>query len=381
MLDFVTAIPSYAIPFLVVLSVLVFVHEFGHYIVARWCGIRVDIFSIGFGREIFGWTDRHGTRWKFSLIPLGGYVQMFGDLDPASSEADQEQLTQMTEEEKSQTFYAQPLGSRAAVVAAGPFINFLYAIIVLTGLYWMVGQSYTPPIVGGVVETTPADQAGFQPDDKILSVNGDQVTRFQELQRYVSVNLGKAIVFEVQRGEQVLTIEATPEVVEREDNFGFINRSGRLGVLSVAEIATQEHTLLSATGAALSETWTMVTSTLQAIGQMIVGTRSTEELGGVIRIGAYAKEFSEAGIMSLVTFSAIISINLGLINLFPIPLLDGGHLLFYLGEFLRGKPLSPATQSAGMRLGYAFIIVLMVYATLNDLAQLNVFSYLAGLVS
>jgi regulator of sigma E protease len=380
-MEFLHNIPAYALPFLIVLSVLVFVHEFGHYIVARWCGVKVEVFSIGFGKELFGFKDRSGTRWKFCLIPLGGYVQMYGDADPASATVDGEKAEAMTPKQKKQAFFFKKVWQRAAIVFAGPAINFIYAIIVMTGIFAAQGQVYAPSEIGGLVEKGAAEKAGFKIGDKITAVNGTSIERFQELQREVTLNLGTEMVFNVERGKKTLTIKASPEVLEQKDNFGFRHNVGRLGIVSIGKIAVKEHTIASAFNASVSETWSMSVATLRAIGQMVVGMRGAEELGGVIRIGAYAKEFSDAGWLSLLMFSALISVNLGLINLFPIPLLDGGHLMFYAYEAVFRKPMNEKVRMAGVRLGYVLVIALMVFATLNDLIQLKVLNYLVRLVS
>lgn len=380
-MELLSQIPHYAIPFLVVLSVLVFVHELGHYLVARFCGVRVEIFSIGFGRELFGFHDSHGTRWKICLIPLGGYVQMFGDADPTSSTAKTEKMAVLSDNDKRTAFYYKAVWQRALIVAAGPFINFLYAIIVLSGLFMGQGQMYSPAEIGGLVENGPAAKAGFEIGDRIVSVNGIRLERFQELQREINVNLGAKMTFVIERKGTQQTLTASPEVIEQKDNFGFKHMIGRLGILSTPKAEIKKHTPVSAVKAALNETWSMSVSTLKAMGQMITGTRSADELGGVIRIGAYAKEFSDAGLLSLLMFSALISVNLGLINLFPIPLLDGGHLVFYAYEAIFRKPMPEKVRMAGIRIGYILVVTLMIYATLNDLLQLKVFSYIAKLGS
>jgi regulator of sigma E protease len=380
-MDFISSVPSYAIPFLLVLSILVFVHELGHYLMARWCGVRVEVFSIGFGREIFGYRDKHGTRWKFCWIPLGGYVQMFGDADPSSNTQDDDQIVKMNQEEKKVAFFFMPVWKRAAIVAAGPAINFIYAIIVMAAIFTQMGQVYEPAQIGGLVEKGPAANAGLEIGDVVVAVNGQPIERFQELQRMVALNMGSEMTFMIKRGDKNKAYNLTPEVKEQKDNFGFRHQIGRIGIVSVGKTAIQEHDTFSATIAAVEETWSMSVATLRAIGQMVVGTRSAEEIGGVIRIGAYAKQFSDAGILSLVMFSAIISVNLGLINLFPIPLLDGGHLVFYAYEAARGKPMPEKVRLFGLRIGYTLVIALMVFATLNDLIQLRVFKYLAQVVS
>lgn len=380
-MEIISAIPHYALPFLLVLSVLVFVHELGHYLMARACGIRVEIFSIGFGRKIFGFHDSHGTHWKFCWIPLGGYVQFYGDADPASSDIDKEKAKLLTPEQRRVAFFYKPVWQRALVVAAGPAINFVYAIIVMSLLFATQGQNYAPAEVGGLVEHGVAEKAGFKIGDKILKVNGVSIERFQELQRMIAINLGDEIRFDVLRGKKNLVIKARPVTEEQKDNFGFRHMMGRVGIVSVGDTARKQHTPLSAVKAAVEETWSMSAATLKAMGQMVVGRRSTEELGGVIRIGAYAKQFSDAGWLSLVMFSALISVNLGLINLFPIPLLDGGHLMFYAYEAIFRKPMSERARMVGIRIGYVFVIALMVFATLNDLIQLRVLEYLRKLVS
>jgi len=380
-MDFITQIPSYAIPFLLVLSVLVFVHEMGHYLMARACGVRVEIFSIGFGRELFGFKDGHGTRWKFCVVPLGGYVQMFGDTDPTSAKEDRVKLENMKANQKKEAFFFKPVWQRALIVVAGPLINFIYAIVVMSVLFSVQGQVYAPAQVGDLVPNGAAAKAGFKVGDKITAINGEAIESFQELQRAVTINLGEEITFDVLRDDKQVTIKASPEVVEQKDNFGFVHQIGRIGIASVGNIALKKHTPVSAVKAAFEETYSMSAATLKAMGQMIIGTRSAEELGGVIRIGAYAKEFSEKGWLSLLMFSALISVNLGLINLFPIPLLDGGHLLFYAYEAVMGKPMSERFRMIGLRLGYVLIIALMVYATLNDLIQLKVFHYFSKFTS
>lgn len=382
MIEWIQQAAEYAIPFLIVLSVLVFVHELGHYLAARACGVKVETFSIGFGKEIGGFTDRAGTRWKFSLIPLGGYVQMFGDADPSSAEVDVAKMQSMTAAERKHAFYYKSVWQRALIVFAGPAINFIYAILVMAALFVIQGQPYTPASIGGLVEGSAAKEAGFQLEDTVTSINGKKVDSFQELQRIVTVNLGREMVFGIDRKGEALTLTASPKVIEQTDRFGFRHQVGRLGIESVpgkAEI--KKHNLVSGFVASLEETWSMVTNTLRAIGQMITGTRSPEELGGVIRIGAYAKQFAQDGVMALIMFSAIISVNLGLINLFPIPLLDGGHLMFFAWEATAGKPMHEKVRDVSLRIGYGLVIMLMVYATFNDLSQLRFFSYLKDLVS
>lgn len=372
---------DFLLPFFLVLSILVFVHEWGHFYVARLCGVRVETFSIGFGREIFGFTDKKGTRWKFSLLPLGGYVKMFGDQDPSSFGADEEAREKFSEEEKSQTFFNKSVAKRAAIVFAGPAVNFIFAIILLTALYSFVGQPQTPAVVGGIMEGGAAEQAGIEPDDRILSIDGVAIDSFQDIQQTVALKLDQEMSITLQRGEEELNVTLTPKKVVNEDRFGFKHSRGLIGIRSVDGVEIKEYNVATALGAATVETWNITYSTLEAIGQIITGVRGTEELGGVIRIGAMAGEFAQLGFMSFITFAALLSINLGLLNLFPIPMLDGGHLVFYAAEAIKGKPVSERTQEYFFRFGFACVMALMIFATLNDLIQLKVFEMLADIVS
>lgn len=385
---------GYGGPFVLVLSVLVFVHEWGHYIIARLCGVKIETFSIGFGKELFGWTDKRGTRWKFSLIPLGGYVQMFGDVDPASTqkaEGVQENgaVRTFTAEERKVAFFNQSVGKRAAIVVAGPAINFIFAILILVGLYTAQGQPYTPAIAATVKEGMPAIEAGVMPDDKIVAVNEEPIVSFQDLVKVVSLNLDKEMVMQVLRADgqggwkpEPVTIKVTPKLVVETDRFGFKHSVGRIGILGPpTAFEMREHTVLSATGAAFGTVWQISVDTLKAIGQMIMGYRSTEELGGILRIGAYAGEFAKQGVVSLITFAALLSVNLGLINLLPIPMLDGGHLAFYAMESVRGKPMGEKFQEYALRVGMVFLFGVMIFATWNDLVQLKIVDYLKNLIS
>jgi len=439
--------------FILVLSILVFVHEWGHYIVARMCGVKVETFSIGFGKELFGWTDKKETRWKVSLIPLGGYVKMFGDTDPASAGhtaevkgEDGKAARPFTEEEKSVAFYNKPVAQRAAVVAAGPAINFLFAIILLFGMYAVYGQPVTPPKASAIITDSAADKAGFQPHDEIISIKGKDTKRFEDIRREVMVALDTELEVEVLRGDETVTLMVTPEKQEITDRFGFKHSQGMLGivgpangiaiknitkvngkevadvdaarkallanmdrnigieldrgsqldslivfpsgelnkgllseespdfnVLIVSDLAIEEILNLgvwNAAKASVTETWSITISTLEAIGQIFTGTRSATELGGIIRIGAIAGDMAQAGILALITFTALLSINLGLINLFPIPMLDGGHLVFYAVEALKGKPVPERVQEYAFRVGFALLIGLMLFTNINDLVQL-----------
>lgn len=386
---------EYGGPFIIVLSVLVFVHEWGHYIVARLCGVKVVSFSIGFGKELFGWTDKQGCRWKFSLIPLGGYVQMFGDTDPASAQHDDtvkngsEPPRPMTEEERKVAFFAQPVGRRAAIVVAGPAINYIFAIIILTGLYVFQGQPYIPPVAAGVAEGYPAEAAGMKPDDMIVAINGDAVASFNDVRKALALNLDQPMQMTIKHatgpGEwnsEPKTIEIQPRLEYETDRFGFRHATGRLGIVSPkGAMEMREHNILTGLWSAAVETVNITGDSLKALGQMVLGIRSTDELGGILRIGAYAGDFAQKGIVAFITFAALLSVNLGFINLLPIPMLDGGHLLMYAMEKIRGKPLSEMVQEYMLRVGLLFLLFIMVFATWNDLVQLKLVDYVKSLIS
>ena len=378
-LPFLTATAHYAIPFLIVLGVVVFAHEFGHYWVARRCGVLVESFSIGFGREIFGWNDAHGTRWKVSWMPLGGYVKMFGDSDPSSATPD-ENVKTMTEDEKKVAFYHQPVGKRAAIVVAGPLANYVFAIIVLAVLFAFNGQPYTAPVVDKIVEDGVAAKAGIKAGDHVLRVDDQAIDSFEDIKRIVAMNLGAPLRMDIERDGAKQTVILTPEVVETTDRLGGEHRMGRIGIASSVLNYRHLSPMESVEQSAL-ETWNMTTATLKGVYQIIIGVRGSEELGGPLRIAEMSGKVAQDGAAALFWFMAIISINLGLINLFPVPLLDGGHLAFYAIEALRGKPLSERAQEYGARAGGALVLALMLFATWNDLVHLRVVSYLRGLLS
>jgi regulator of sigma E protease len=447
--------------FILVLSILVFVHEWGHYIVARLCGVRVESFSIGFGKEIFGWNDKNGTRWKFSLVPLGGYVKMFGDVDPASAEhtdtveGESGEVRPMTEEERSEAFFSKSVGKRAAIVFAGPAINYIFALLLMCGLYMMNGKPVTPPEAAAIVGGSAAERYGFQPHDTVLSIDGQTIKNFDEIRTAMMIALDTERHFVVQRGDEVMDIYAKAEKVEEEDRFGFKHSRGMLGLISprhaiqissiasingqdfaVDDIEGKRAALTSAMGQsftlsidrgaenkdilivrpmaeynqallgnaaaekdlessadilyladaeaniflqfgfiesiieAVKQTYVITTGTLEAMWQMITGTRSATELGGIIRIGAVAGDMAQQGMVALILFTALLSINLGLINLFPIPMLDGGHLVFYAFEAMLGRPVPEQIQEYAFRFGLVFLVCLMVFANLNDLVQI-----------
>lgn len=369
---------GFGIPFLVVLTVLVFIHELGHYLIARRNGVRVEVFSVGFGPELFGWTDKAQTHWKFSIIPLGGYVKMFGDANAASQPSDE--VTTMSEEERAVAFPYKSLGARSAIVAGGPIANFIFAIALLAGLFSTVGQPFTPAVVGQVSPDSAAEAAGFQPLDRIVEIDGTAIERFEELQRIVAMRPDERLTIVVDRDGREITLEATPSRVETTDNFGNMQVLGRLGI-SRSGADYVRHDPLTAIWYAGRETFALTVGTLEAVGQMIVGKRSSDELGGPIRIAQMSGQVAESGLVPLIWFSAVLSINLGLINLFPIPMLDGGHLLFYGIEALLGRPLGARAQEFGFRIGLALVVSLFLFVTWKDLVRIEVFDFVKSLVT
>ncbi|OCC24910.1 RIP metalloprotease RseP [Croceicoccus estronivorus] len=356
--------------FLLVLGPLVTVHELGHYLVGRWCGVRADAFSIGFGKELFGWTDRRGTRWKISSLPLGGYVQFAGDMNPAS-QPNPEWLA-LPEEERARTFQGRPLWQRALIVAAGPLTNFAVAIAILAAFNLVYGKYDIPPVVSAVTEQSAAADAGLQPGDRILAVDGSRVETFEELRNSVVPNPGVDMVLTVQRGTQNFDVHfIVPEAIER-DRFGNEFRIGRLGVLAdpgdIIPVGPIEAVTLG-----VRQTGDIVTMMAQGVGQIITGRRSVEELGGPIKIAKYSGEQLSLGPQAFTYFVALISINLAFINLLPIPALDGGHLAFYAVEAVRRKPVGQRSQEWAFRTGMALVLALMLFVTINDLISLPIF--------
>lgn len=357
--------------FLVLLTPLVFIHELGHFLVARWCGVRVEVFSIGFGRELFGFNDRHGTRWKFSLLPLGGYVRMFG-MAANELEGGEGEPKNMSEADRKVSFAEKKVWQRAAIVAAGPAANFIFAVIVLGILYVSYGKTYRAPVVDEVMIDSAAHDAGLAPGDRITEVNGTATSRFEDVAAIIQLNLDQPLVLTIQRGDSKLAVPVQPRIVVEKDIFGNEQRIGRLGIRSNSEGELLELGPIDATIEAVGETYRISVSMLTGVWQMITGVRSTEEIGGVLRIAKMSGDVAEFGILSLVSLAVLLSINLGLINLFPVPMLDGGHLAYYAVEAVRGRPLSDGAQEWGLKIGLAMVLSLMLFATWNDLVYLEV---------
>jgi regulator of sigma E protease len=364
---------GYIVPFLVVLTVVVFVHEMGHFLVGRWCGVGVTAFSIGFGPEIAGFTDRRGTRWKLSAIPLGGYVKFVGDVN-AASVPDQDALRQMSPAERSVSFPHKNVAQRAAVVAAGPIANFLLAIVVFAALFYANGRHVLAPRVDAVQAGTAAERAGFRPDDVIRSINGRAVESFSDMQRIVSASAGDPLTIVVDRNGEAVTLEAVPDYREQVTPFG-TQRIGLLGLQASRNPDDVKHVTygpLQAVRLGAWETWYVVERTFGYLGKLIVGRESVDQLSGPLRIAEVSgKVASAGGVGALISLVAVLSVSIGLINLFPIPLLDGGHLLFYGIEALRGRPLSERAQEIGFRIGLAIVMMLMLFATWNDIVHLS----------
>jgi len=373
-----TAVFFSALMFVVVFTVLVFVHEMGHYLVAKRNGVRVEVFSIGFGATLYSWRDKSGTLWKISAVPLGGYVKFFGDAG-VSSNPDAE-LSQLSPADKARSFHYKKLGQRAAIVAAGPLANFLLAIVLLAGLFGTVGQPYIPAVVGTVEKGSAAEKAGFEPGDRILQVGDEEIERFEDLQRIVQDAPGVPLSIGIERNGRFMVLSATPKLSVQTDNFGHEQKIGLLGI-SRSGVDYIRRGPIKAVWYAGKETVSIVRLTLRAVGQMVVGTRSAKELGGPLRIAEMSGRMAQEGIVTLIWFMGMLSINLGLINLFPVPMLDGGHLLYYAFEAIRGKPLGERTQEYGFRIGLALVLALMVFVTWNDLNYLPVVDFFTGFFS
>lgn len=356
------------LPFLVVLTVVVFVHEMGHFLVARWCGVAVRTFSIGFGKEIWGFNDRQGTRWRLAWIPLGGYVKFMDD-ENAASVPSRESIDAMTPEQRAGSFHAKPVWKRAAVVAAGPIANFLLAILIFALWFSIFGVRSTEARIAEVMPDTPAARAGFQANDLIVGIDGAAIKSFEDVQKIVSTHVGRPLAFAIDRAGAKLELVATPEL--REQTVGTQKMSTVvIGIRrsdTAASIPVYQPGPLESLGLGVEQTKFIITSTLGYLGDVIGGRQKADQLGGPARIGDIAAKVADKSVIDLVYLIGFISVSVGLINLFPIPLLDGGHLLFYAIEAVRRKPLSEGAQEIGFRIGFAVVVMLMIFATFNDL--------------
>lgn len=371
-LDSIMGSLTIPLAFLFVLSVVVFFHELGHFLVARWCGVSVKTFSIGFGREIWGFDDRYGTRWRLAWIPLGGYVKFMDD-DSAASTPSADALRNMTEEEKSGSFHNKPVWQRAAVVAAGPIANFVLAIAIFGVIFSIYGITTLEPRIGTVVAGSPAEKGGFKPGDLVVRIQGEPINDFADLQRIVSTNPEQDLEFVVERGGKELALVVRPRLTEHQDAISGKVKSPIIGITSApgAERLHRKVGVFEALTLGVDRTVNIVTGTLGYVVDVFRGRQSADQLGGPIRIADVSGQVAKFGIQPLLQLVAVISVSVGLINLFPIPLLDGGHLLFYAIEAVRRRPLSERTQEIGFRIGLAIVLMLMVFATLNDLPILK----------
>ena len=364
---------GYIIPFLFVLSLVVFFHELGHFLVGRWCGVRILVFSIGFGPEIIGFNDRYGTRWKISAIPLGGFVKFFGD-DNVASVSSSARLAGMDEAARAECFVFQPVRKRAAIVVAGPLANFILAIAIFAGIFMLYGKQTMSARVDAVQPDSAAATAGFQPGDLVLAIDRHSVESFADMQRIVSASADETLAVTVERNGATLTLKAVPALKEVKDTFGNVHRIGILGIsrsMAAADMKLQPVPPPRAVWMGIEETWFVVERTLSYIGGVVVGREAADQLGGPIRIAQMSGQVATMGFVALIHLAAVLSVSIGLLNLFPIPLLDGGHLLFYSIEALRGRPLSERAQEVGFRIGLAIVLMLMIFATFNDIIHLT----------
>ncbi|WP_127753064.1 MULTISPECIES: RIP metalloprotease RseP [unclassified Devosia] len=377
MLDFVAWPLSYVIPFLVVLTVIVFVHEMGHYLVARWNGVAVDAFSIGFGPELIGWNDRAGTRWRISAIPLGGYVKFTGDMNVASV-PDPEALAQVDPALAPHLFQNKNVWQRIAVVAAGPVANILLTFLILYALLLGYGRYTIPPVITEVIAGSVAESAGLQAGDVITGVDGYAVRGFEDFQRFVATSPERQVTLEIERNGAPQSLVLVPEAVDVQDRFGNNQRIGRIGVsrdVEQTEVTLYRPGPVEAIGMTFEEIRFIIQRTGAFLGDFFVGRGDVEQLGGPVKVAKVSGEVATLGIIPLINLMALLSLNIGVFNLLPIPMLDGGHLLYYLVEAVRGRPLSIKVQEIGFRFGFALVVALMVFTLFND----TLFAYLRTL--
>lgn len=362
---------GYIIPFLIVLTIVVFFHELGHYLVARWNKVDVDAFAVGFGPELFGFNDKNGTRWKLCAIPLGGYVKFAGDAN-AASVPDFEQLESMSEAEKAGSFEHKRVGQRAAVVLAGPLANFILAIIIFAGSFYFIGRYVSDPIITEVKQQSAAEEAGLLAGDIVKEIDGVAIRNFSQIPRIVGPKHGIEVIFLVERDGQHVTIPVTPRLTEQTDQFGNANMNGVVGIISntgEANLRKQEYSLIEAFAAGVGETWYIIKRTMQYLAGLFTGRESVEQLSGPIGIAKISGDVATLGWSALISLAAILSVSIGLLNLFPVPMLDGGHLVFYAYEAIVGRPASERVQEIGYRIGFTLLIGMMIFATHNDIVN------------
>ncbi len=361
------------LPFIFVLTVIVFIHEFGHFWVARRAGVKVEVFSIGFGKELFGFNDKHGTRWKFCLIPMGGYVKMFGD-KTAASQTDEELVKSLSEQDRKVAFPCKSLLAKSAIVVAGPMANYLFSALIFTVFFTIYGYPSSDPLISKIVPDSPASRAELNPGDVVIEVDGEKIKSFNDIRNIMALNMGDNIELLINRNDSLLKKQIMPEKFTEKDLLGNEVVSYKLGIIT-DHVTLEKQSIFTASKLAVSECYNLSLMTLKAMGQMIMGKRGAKELGGPIKIAQYSAKSAEQGFQSLLWFMALLSVNLGLINMLPIPILDGGHLLIYLVEAACGKKIASKIQNYGFQIGLILIIMLTIFVTLNDLNSLNLFGH------
>ena len=367
---------NYFIPFLILITVVVFIHEYGHYYFAKKFGVGITDFSIGFGKEIFGWNDKSGTRWKVCWIPLGGYVKFFGDRNVFSQAEQNEIVNKYSENDKKKLFVLKPLLQRSIIVAAGPIANFILALFIFTIINLFVGKDITPAVIDVVQPESPAFIAGFKKGDKILSINQHKVESILEVSTLINTSTAENIEFIILRNDQKISMLVKPKLVNSKDSLGNNVKKRIIGIklsLPNNEFQRKRLGIFNAIYYSFKEVWFVTTTSLNYIGKLITGSGDTSQLGGPIKIAKITGQVAEHGIIPFLSIMAYISINLGMINLFPIPMLDGGHLMFYLFEKILGKPLTQKTQESFFRIGLFLLFSLMFFVTFNDLKDLGLF--------
>ncbi len=367
---------SYILPFIVLILIVVFIHEYGHYYFAKRYGVGVTDFSIGFGKEIFGWNDKSGTRWKICWIPLGGYVKFFGDRNVYSQTDHKEILEKYSEEEQSKLFTLKPLYQRVLIVFGGPLANFLLALVIFFSIYTFIGKDFTPAVINEVQKDSPAMAGGLKQNDIILEIDGNEVKSIMDVSKYITMSIDDVIDFKVKRSYDELILKIKPDIVLSKDNLGNQMNKRMVGIKLGAYNNEINHVKLGPAKAiyyAVNEVYYVSISSLKYIGAMIFGKADTSQLGGPIRIAKISGQVAEFGVLAFISMMAYISISLGLVNLFPIPMLDGGHLMFYAFEKVLGRPLSQKTQEGFFRIGLLLLISLMFFTTFNDLKDLGLF--------
>ena len=375
---------SYILPFIALIVVVVFIHEYGHYYFAKRYGVGVTDFSIGFGKEMFGWNDKSGTRWKICVIPLGGYVKFFGDRNVYSQADNEKIIKEYSKEDQEKLFVLKPLYQRALIVFGGPLANFLLAILIFFSIYTFAGKDFTPAVINEVQKDSPAMVAGLKDNDIVISIDGNEVKSIMDVSKFITMSTDEFISFTIKRFDQELIFRVKPNLVNSEDNLGNKINKRMIGIKLGAYNNEVNHVKLGPSKAiyyAVNEVYYVTTSSLKYLGSMIAGNGDSSQLGGPIRIAKISGQVAEFGILPFISLMAYISISLGLINLFPIPMLDGGHLMFYGIEKILGRPLSQKTQEGFFRIGLFLLLSLMFFTTFNDLKDVGLFKFFNNYIS